>query len=249
MGRNAPPQLANLIGPGRWTPAVRAIILTNIAVFVLTLAMPDVVIGWLGLVPQEVIEQLRVWQLATYLFVHSPQDVFHILFNMLAVWMFGTDLERRWGTRAFVNYYFVCGVGAGLSMTLVSLVPWAPLHVVYEARTIGASGAVYGLILAWALIFPYRQILFMLFFPIPARVFAFIMGAIALVSAISASGGPVANLAHLGGMLIGWLYLKGPRNLQLDFKYRLTKWRMDRLRRRFNVHRGGRDDDWEHRVH
>ncbi|MFI5177661.1 MAG: rhomboid family intramembrane serine protease [Vicinamibacterales bacterium] len=248
MRRN-PPQMANLIGPGRWTPAVRAIILVNVAVFLAELATPDRIIGWFGLVPAEVIERWRVWQLGTYLFVHSPQDVFHILFNMLAVWMFGTDLERRWGTRAFVTYYFVCGIGAGLSMTLVSLIPWAPLHVVYDARTIGASGAVYGLILAWALIFPSRQILFMMFFPIPARVFAFIMGAIALLSAIGASGGPVANLAHLGGMLAGWLYLKGPGNMRLELKYRLTKWRMERLRRRFNIHRGGRDDDWERRIH
>jgi len=228
---------------------VRAIILTNVAVFVVTLAAPARVIGWFGLVPQNVVEEWRVWQVVTYLFVHSPTDLFHILFNMLALWMFGTDLERRWGTRAFTNYYFVCGIGAGLSMVLVSLIPWGPVHAVYDAVTFGASGAVYGLLLAWALIFPDRKILFMFFFPIPARVFVFIMGAIAFISAISASGGPVAHLAHLGGMLIGWLSLKGPGNLRLDLQYRLTKWRMERLRRRFNIHRGGRDDDWERRIH
>jgi len=249
VSRYPPPRVANLIGPGPWTPADRAIILVNVAVFVVTLAMPARIIDWFGLVPQSVIEERRIWQLVTYLFVHSPTDLFHILFNMLAVWMFGTDLERRWGARAFTNYYFVCGIGAGLSMVLVSLIPWAPVHAVYDAVTFGASGAVYGLLLAWAIIFPDRQILFMLFFPIPARVFVLIMDAIAFFSAIGASGGPVAHLAHLGGLLVGWIYLKGPRNLQLEFKYRLTKWRMERLRRRFNVHRGGRDDDWERRIH
>lgn len=228
---------------------MRAIILTNIAVFVLTLAAPDRVIGWFGLVPEDIIQRGRLWELVTYLFVHSPGDLMHILFNMLAVWMFGTDLERRWGTTAFSKYYFVTGVGAGVSMVLVSLIPWAPLHSVYAVPTIGASGAVYGLLLAWALIFPSRQILFMLFFPIPARVFVFIMGAIAFISALGASGGPVANLAHLGGLLVGWIYLKGPTDLRLELKYRLTKWRMERMRRKFNVHRGGRDDDWERRIH
>ena len=249
MRRPPPSQVANLIGPGPWTPAVRAIILANVAVFVITLAMPALIIGWFGLVPQDVIERGRVWELVTYLFVHSPTDLMHILFNMLAVWMFGTDLERRWGSRGFTKYYFITGVGAGASMVLVSLIPWAPVHSVYNAVTFGASGAVYGLLLAYGLIFPSRQILFMLFFPIPARVFVFIMGAIAFISAVTASGGPVANLAHLGGLLVGWIYLKGPSNLRLELKYRLTKWRMERLRRKFNIHRGGRDDDWQRRIH
>ncbi len=249
MRRPPPSQVANLIGPGPWTPAVRAIILANVAVFVVTLVMPALIIGWFGLVPQDVIERGRVWELVTYLFVHSPTDLMHILFNMLAVWMFGTDLERRWGSRGFTKYYFITGVGAGVSMVLVSLIPWAPVHSVYQAVTFGASGAVYGLLLAYGLLFPNRQILFMLFFPIPARVFVFIMGAIAFISAITASGGPVANLAHLGGLLVGWVYLKGPSNLRLELKYRLTKWRMERLRRKFNIHRGGRDDDWQRRIH
>lgn len=232
---------------------MRAIILANVAVYIATFFAPGRIIAWTALVPQDIIERGRIWEFVTYLFVHAPPpDVMHILFNMLAVWMFGTDLERRWGTVGFTKYYFITGIGAGVSMVLVSLIPWAPLHSVYGAATIGASGAVYGLLLAWAIIFPHRQILFMLFFPVPARVFVFIMGAIAFISAVGASGGPVANLAHLGGLLVGWLYLKGPSNLRLEFKYRLTKWRMERLRRKFNVHRGGRggrDDDWERRIH
>jgi membrane associated rhomboid family serine protease len=247
--RPPPSQVANLIGPGPWTPAVRAIILTNVAVFVVTLVSPARVIGWFGLVPADVIEHGRIWQLATYLFVHSPTDLMHILFNMLTVWMFGVDLERRWGSRGFTKYYFVTGVGAGVSMVLFSLIPWAPLHSVYDVPTIGASGAVYGLLFAWALLFPGRQILFMFFFPLPSRVFVLIMGAIAFISALGASGGPVANLAHLGGLLVGWIYLKGPTDLRLELNYRLTKWRMERMRRKFNVHRGGRDDYWERRIH
>lgn len=102
--------------------------------------------------------------------------------------------------------------------------------------------------MAWALIFRHRQILFMFIFPLPARVFVVIIGAIAFFSALGSSGGPVANVAHLGGLVIGWLYLKGPKDLQLAWKYRLTKWRMERMRKRFNVHQGGKGG-WNDRVH
>jgi len=235
-------------GPGPLTPAVRAIIFTNVGVFLLTLLLPDLVIGWLGLSPASLIERGRVWQVATYLFVHEPRSIFHILFNMLAVWMFGVELERRWGTEAFVRYYFVTGIGAGLTVVLAGLLPFDSMAMTYYGSTIGASGAVYGLLLAWALIFPNRPILFMLIFPIPARVFAIIIGAIALLSATSTRGSGVSHVAHLGGLVIGWIYLKGPRNLRLELQYRLARWRMERSRRRFNVHRGGRGP-WDDKIH
>jgi membrane associated rhomboid family serine protease len=232
------------------TPAVRAILITNVAVFVLTFAAPVLMITWFGLLPAAVIEQGRVWQLATYLFVHSPAGITHILFNMLAVWMFGVELERRWGTAAFTKYYFATGIGAGLSVLLVSVLPFGWAAPGYQTPTIGASGAVYGLLLAWALIFPTRQILFMFIFPLPARTFVLIIGAIAFFSAVSAGAGSgVSNLAHLGGLLVGWIYLKGPRNLELALRYHVTRWRMERMRRRFNVHKGGRSNDWQNRLH
>jgi membrane associated rhomboid family serine protease len=235
-------------GPGRWTPAVRAIILTNGVVFLATLVMPQLIVGLLGLSPQDVLTSGRIWEPATYLFVHSPRSFGHVLFNMLAVWMFGVELERRWGTVAFAKYYFVTGIGAGLTTVLVSLLPFAATAPVYYTTTVGASGAVYGLLLAWALIFPRRQILFMLIFPLPARVFVLILGGIAFLSALGAGGGPVAHMTHLGGLVVGWIYLKGPKNLRLDLQYHLTRWRMERMRRRFDVHRGGRDD-WRDRIH
>ena len=241
--------MASTFGPGPMTPAVKAIVFANIGVFLVTIVWPASIIGFFGLSPRAVIHDLRIWQLVTYLFVHSPQSLMHVLFNMLAVWMFGVDLERRWGTVAFTKFYFVTGVGAGLCMLAVSLLPFDSARDVYEAVTIGASGAVYGLLMAWALLFPHRQILFMFIFPLPARVFVLIIGAIAMFSALGAGNGPVANLAHLGGLVIGWLYLKGPRDMQLALKYRLSRWRMDRLRRKFDVHKGGRGGDWGGRIH
>jgi membrane associated rhomboid family serine protease len=248
MGRFAPSGASYSFGPGPVTPAVRAILIANIGVFLVTVAAPSFVVNLFGLVPHAVLGRGYVWQLGTYLFVHSPTSLTHILFNMLAVWMFGVDLERRWGTRAFTTYYFVTGVGAGVSVVLISLLPFADTRATFYAVTIGASGAVYGLLLAWAVLFPHRPILFMLLFPIPARVYALIMGALAFFAAVGAGGGPVSNIAHLGGLVVGWFYLKGPTSLRVGLRYRLTKWRMDRMRRRFNVHKGGRSD-WENRIH
>jgi membrane associated rhomboid family serine protease len=195
------------LGPGPMTPAVQVIVIANIAVFIATMAAGQFLIDWFGLSPADVFTKGRVWQLGTYLFLHA--DVFHILFNMLAVWMFGVDLERRWGTPAFVRYYAITGVGAAICTLLVSLLPFG--RDTYLATTIGASGAVYGLIMAWAIIFPHRTILFLGVFPLSARVFALIMGAISFSQALNQGGGPpVAHVAHLGGMLAGYWYLKTP---------------------------------------
>ena len=107
-------------------------------------------ITWnLGLQPAAVVGSLRVWQLATYMFLHS--GVFHIVFNMLALWMFGAELERRWGTRYFLKFYFVTGIGAGILTVLFSMLPFGFASQLYRSNIIGASGAVYGLLLAYAL--------------------------------------------------------------------------------------------------
>jgi membrane associated rhomboid family serine protease len=241
------PSGLTIVGPGAITPAVRAIIVANVAIYLITFLLPEPVVALLGLTPRDVVGRGWLWQPVTYLFVHEPRGLFHILFNMLALWMFGVELERRWGTVAFVKYYFIAGVGAGVCVLLTALLPFESTRAAYAIPTIGASGAIFGLLLAWAMVFPNRTILFMLIFPLPARVFALIMGAIAFLGATSAAG-PVSHVAHLGGMVIGWFYLKGPHNLRLELQYRLARWRMERMRRKFNVHRGGRDD-WGDRIH
>lgn len=194
-------------GPGPMTRAVQAIVIGNIVVFAAMMVARSPIIDVFGLTPQAVVTQGRVWQLATYLFLHA--DVFHILFNMLSVWMFGVDLERRWGTQAFVRYYAVTGVGAGVCTVLASLLPFGPAS--YVIPTIGASGAVYGLLMAWGIVFPHRTILFLGIFPLTARVFVLIMGAIVFAQALGQGGGTaVAHVAHLGGLVAGYWYLKTP---------------------------------------
>jgi membrane associated rhomboid family serine protease len=178
------------------------------------------------------------------MFLHA--DVLHILFNMLGIWMFGVELERMWGTRFFTRFYAVTGIGAGVTVVLASLLPYAPLRQTYEAVTIGASGALYGLLMAYAMYFPHRPILMFLLFPVPAKYFVMIIGALAFWVS---PGSGVSNSAHLGGLLFGYLYLKNRGGgLTAELKYRYLKWKMNRLRRRFDVHAGGRSD-WDRKVH
>jgi membrane associated rhomboid family serine protease len=154
-----------------------------------------------GIVPALFWQKAFIWQPLTYLFLHG--GFFHIFLNMFTLWMFGGDLERLWGTRRFLGYYFFTGIGAGLLTVLLTPHGYVP--------TIGASGAIYGLLLAYALYFPERRILLYFLFPIPVRVFVFIIGAMALINSMTQSGGGIAHAAHLGGLLFGWLYLRGMR--------------------------------------
>ncbi len=230
-------------GPGL-TPAVKLLIITNVALFVLNLIVGDMMTLRLGLSPQAVFEQLALWQPFTYMFLHSTGGVGHILINMLALWMFGCELERTWGTRFFVKYYFVTGVGAGLTSLILSIF----VSGVYYSVTVGASGAIYGLLLGYGMYFPHRPIYLYFIFPIPARIFVMIVGAIAFLSALGGPGGGVAHSAHLGGLVIGYLYLKSLRARPMDeLKYRYLRWKMGRARSKFDVYSGGRssDDDWK----
>ena len=238
---------ASSFGPGPVTPAIKAIMIASAALFVVS-RFVDVLPLWLGFAPQSLIERQYVWQPVTYMFVHG--GFFHVLFNMLALWMFGVELERMWGSRFFAKYYFVCGVGAVAVQTLMSFVPLAALQQVYYTQTIGASGAVYGVLLAYALYFPNRPIYLYFVFPIPAKYFVMIMGGIAFLSSMDGSGSGIAHATHLGGLVAGYLYLKGGRvHLFSEIKYRYLKWRINRMRRKFDVYSGGRADDVNRRVH
>ena len=231
------------IGPGAPTPAVKILLITNIALFFLNVIVGDVMTIRLGLSPQSVFENGALWQPVTYMFLHSTRGLGHILFNMLALWMFGTELERTWGTRFFTKYYLVSGIGAAATSLVLSLF----IDDIYHSTTVGASGAIYGLLIAYAMYFPHRTIYYIIF-PIPARVFVTIMGVIAFWSSISGADGGVAHTAHLGGLVVGYLYLKSLRSRPMnDLKSRYLRWKMTRARSRFDVYSGGRssDDDWK----
>jgi membrane associated rhomboid family serine protease len=228
------------------TPAIKALIVASVAGFLVSLVAPAVTLH-LGMSPADVVRG-QVWQLVTYMFLHG--GIFHILFNMLALWMFGVELERMWGSRAFAKFYFVSGIGAALTTIVLSFTPFAFADQLYYALTIGASGAVYGVLLAYAMYFPNRPIYLYFFFPIPAKYFVMIIGAISLLSSLGGPGGGIAHTTHLGGLLAAYLYLKrGRLNLTSEIKYRYLKWRINRMRKRFDVYSGGRADDVNRRVH
>jgi membrane associated rhomboid family serine protease len=218
--------------------AVRMLIAWNVIIYLIQVlthrsANPYWIEKNLGLVPVDVWHG-EVWQLVTYLFLHG--GFLHILFNMLALWMFGSELEYLWGTRRFVRYYFFTGIGAGIT-TLVT----TP-HAIYP--TIGASGAIFGLLLAYGVIFPNRPILLYFLFPIPAKYFVMIFGAIELFASLSGTQGGVAHFAHLGGLVFGWFYLKGFPGQRF-----FRRMRQSRKQRKFRVLEFYDDDDEDRDQH
>jgi len=218
---------------------VKWLLIVNTALFVIEyLGGGDVqrggVLSGLALVPTLVVYKfpLYVWQLFTYMFLHG--GIGHLLFNMLALWMFGLPLEQTWGTRRFLKYYFLCGIGAGICDTLVNVA------LGRLTSTIGASGGIYGLLLAFGVLFPDTTVLMSFLFPIKAKYLVMIYAAIALLSALGSGNSGVSNVAHLGGMLFGLLYLKVPVRLGFlrlpDFGGRYRQWKMQRAKKKFQVY-------------
>ena len=259
-------------GGFRWhiTPAIKALVIANAAAFVLTWLLSvfspgalNSFFAWFGLVPSNLLHGM-LWQPFTYLFLHSGP--MHLFFNMFGLWMFGMPLERDWGRRRFLRYYFITGVGAGLFSVAVT---WASSAMGYGAATfdpmlvptVGASGAIYGILLAFGMLYPNTPIYVMLLFPIPARLFVILFGAMAFMSALSQGGSSISHAAHLGGMVFGFLYLRGPAGLLFGARKLYANWQLDRARRKFRVYvreteeresradrradrHTGRPDDW-----
>ncbi len=247
MRRHSPPYASSFsFSPGPISTALKALIGANVGMFVAQLVLRPLLDDVLGLHPAFVVHYGWIWQLATYMFLHG--GVFHILFNMLALWMFGAELERIWGTRYFLKYYFVTGIGAAALTVMVSLLQFDFAQQLQRSNVIGASGAIYGLLLAYAYYFPDRPILMIVFW-VPAKICVAILGAIALVTSLSEVGG-VANATHLGGLLVGYLMLKsGKIHPMSELKYRYLKWKINRVRKKFDVYSGGRANDYDRRVH
>ena len=175
-------------------PVTRALLLTNVAVFLLQQFMGALLVQWLALWPPGTL--FEPWQLLTYAFLH--EGVAHIFFNMFALFMFGTPLERYWGAQRFTTFYFVCVLAAGLTQLTVATFESS------QSPTLGASGGIFGLLLAFAIYFP-RQRIMLLFPPIPLPAWAFvsIYGLLELFLGVTGNEASVAHFAHLGGMLGG----------------------------------------------
>ena len=229
MGRFA--NTARMLFGGPAARVVRVLIWTNIVVFLLqligNLAGVQSLVDTFALKPWRVTHELAVWQFATYMFLHG--GVFHILFNMITLYMFGNDLERYWGPVRFTRYYMITGIGAGFCSWLVAPGSLSPI--------IGASGAIYGILLAYGLLYPNRIVYLNFLLPIKVKWMVLIMGAVAFLSSISESQSGVAHIAHLGGMLVGYMMLRGQDWMQRLRQYR-ERQRREKLKRQFEVYYG-----------
>ena len=203
------------------TPWVKRLLIANAAVFFLMwLARSATLFQLLAFQPSRLLVQ--PWTVITYMFVHG--DFWHLFFNMLALFFFGPPLEERWGSREFLKYYLICGLGgAALSFAFA-----------WNAAVVGASAAVYGVMLAFALNWPNAPIYIWGIFPIKALWLVLILVALSLMSAMGGARDGVAHFAHLGGFAVGFLYLK----LDWRISQALGRWRKklaNRGRHRFTV--------------
>ena len=197
------------------TPVVKNLMIIMGIVFFLQMFISRWFDLYFGLVPILVWKKYFLWQLFTYIFLHGGFP--HILFNLLALYMFGGELENYWGSKKFLFYFFFCGIGAGVCTVIFSPYQFVP--------TIGASGAIYGLLLAFGWLFPNRPILIYFLLPIPAKYFVIIFGLIEFFSSMGGSGGGVAHLTHLGGLLFGLFYMGYPAIRQkIRREYYKRKW-------------------------
>jgi membrane associated rhomboid family serine protease len=205
-------------------PVIKALMISNVVIFLLAMffgmfRIGDVSLGYVisyifALYPLD--GGFQVWQLVTYMFMHG--GLTHLFFNMFALWMFGMELENQWGSRKFLLYYAVCGVGAGISNLLVG-----PLFGP-SGPTVGASGAVYGVLLAFGLLYPDRPIFLYFLLPIKARYFIMIYILFEIYAGVTSAGDGIAHFAHLGGAAVGFIFLMVDGDW-LPFRKWISEWR------------------------
>ena len=218
------------------TPMVKRLLIANVAVYLYQIFFGGY--GFVGLFAVSVPAFFDgfVWQPLTYMWLHAPDSPFHLIFNMFALWMFGGSLEAVWGSRRFLRFYLQCGIGAGLIILL-----WNAL-VGHPWPTLGASGAIYGLLLAFGLTWPDRTIV-LLFPPIPIKAIWFIPF-LFLMSVLFGGGGNVSHVGHLGGVIVaGWI-MRGELGRYLSFGSLRHRWHRWRMRSRL---RAVRREEWERR--
>lgn len=216
---------------------VKWLLIGNTAIFLLQFLLyqtSGIALNFLKLIPVQTVSGF-IWQPVTYMFLHDVNSTMHILWNMVSLFFTGPMLEYHWGTTRFLKYYFLCGLGAGVCVILASFIAGTP-----QIATIGASGALFGVLVAYAVLFP--DVLF--FGVIKAKWFVTIIGAVNLLDGIASRNAGVSHVAHLGGMLIGYLLIRfgvmstSSRSVDpiewLQARYR--EWKLARARKKFEVY-------------
>lgn len=238
MGYSTRSYAGGYLMAGGLPPAIKWLLIGNVGIYLLQfflgLAGGGEFFRYLMLRPMDVVTHLMIWQLVTYMFLHG--GIFHIVFNMLALWMFGTELEGTLGTRRFLNFYFFCGVGAGVCVVVADYLFGNP-----GSFTLGSSGAIYGILMAWAVLWPERLVSFFGLFTMKVKVMVWIYAAIAFLGVFSPANG-VSDVAHLSGLGFGWAFFKlrqGRRrriNVTGIIQDRYRAWKLARAKKKFQVY-------------
>lgn len=253
MSFSSRPYVNRYIPSNRFPAGLKWLLIVNVGIFVLDYVLraspASRVFQNFALVPAQVVQTFALWQLLTYLFLHS--GIMHILWNMLGLWMFGAPLERLWGTPKFLRFYFTCGICAGLTVVVLSYI----FGGIYVA-TVGSSGAIYGILMAYGLTFPDQTILFGFLIPMKSKYFVMIIGAIVFLQSYTATVGGqpngVAVVAHLGGLVAGYLLLRGSRlrtRVRQPVVSAYKDWKLQRAKKKFEVYLRKKDSNRDRWVH
>jgi membrane associated rhomboid family serine protease len=202
----------------RVSETIKKLLITYVVIFiaqhVIDQFMGGNIRGWLALTPMSTLHGM-IWQVFTYSFLHV--DVMHLILNMMVLAFVGSDIEAVWGIRRFFIFYSFCILSAGVFYMLMQLVIANPIYL--QMPMMGASGGIYGLLLAYAILFPDREMLFMMIFPMKSKQFVILLAGIEFLQALFSGQSGLSAIAHLSGMGAGlffmWLQAKG---IQLDFK-------------------------------
>jgi membrane associated rhomboid family serine protease len=242
-------------GPPITPPVVKQLMIANAIVFVLQL-LYGAISSFGAITPILVLQGGYLWQPITYMWLHA--GIGHIAMNMFVLWMFGSQLAMAWGPKRFLRFYLVCGIGAGI---IITIFPYFLVTVgavgsyVLAIPTLGASGAIYGVLLAYSLTWPDRTI--MLIFPPVAFRAIWLIPALFLMTFLF-GGGNVSHVGHLGGVLVAWIYLRrqGDAGRLLTFEQIKYRWRRHRMRQKLRAiryeeyeARRRRDEDEDRRLH
>ena len=188
---------------------IQALLILNAALFlILFFARQSALPSLLALTPAAVVRSFYVWQLATFLFVHMYYNILGFLFNMLALWMFGKELENLWGTQRFLRFYFLCGSGAGVCVILAQYLFGHP-----EVPSMGATPAIYGMLAAYAALWPEREVIFF-FFPMKMKYFVILIAVVDFFLSYDAGLGQIVLLI---GLAFGYLYVKSLASIRVSF--------------------------------
>jgi membrane associated rhomboid family serine protease len=255
MPPSSRPHVNRYVPSNRFPIGIKWLLIANVGIFlvgfILRFSLVETLLRNLALVPSDVVQRFQVWEVVTYLFVHGS-SIMLILWNMLALWMFGAELERLWGTVKFLRFYLSCGVIAALAVIVCAYLFGGP-----DILTIGSSAAINGVLVAYGLMFPNNTILFGFLIPMKSKYFVMIIGGIIfLQSYMAASGGQAAGIALaaqlLTGLLAGFLLLRGRRlnaQVRAPVEASFKEWKLRRAKKKFQVYLKKKDSDHDRWVH